>query len=107
MLGAVTDDGDSFYCWTEETLETRHGILLLEALTKEFGEDLVVFLDRAGYFYTRDLWERVSGERATETVSDSLGRVCAWRQACSLVLSAETAGTKPTRRLLGSAERMV
>jgi hypothetical protein len=32
---------------------------------------LVVFLARAGYFYNRDLWEHVSNERATETVSDS------------------------------------
>jgi transposase len=31
----------------------------------------VVFLDRAGYFYARDLWEHVSGERETETVGDS------------------------------------
>jgi hypothetical protein len=71
VLGAVTDNGDSFYCWTEENLETRHGIWLLGALEEEFGEELVVFLDRAGYFYTRDLWEHVSGKRATETVGDS------------------------------------
>ena len=31
----------------------------------------MVFLDRAGYFYARDLWEHVSGERETETVGDS------------------------------------
>ena len=31
----------------------------------------MVFLDRAEYFYTRDLWEFVSGERETETVGDS------------------------------------
>ena len=31
----------------------------------------MVFLDRAGYFYARDLWEFVSGERETETVGDS------------------------------------
>ena len=30
-----------------------------------------MFLGRAGYFYNRDLWEYVSGERATETVRDS------------------------------------
>jgi len=71
VLGAVTDDGDSFYCWTEETLNAQHGIRLLGALEEQFGEDLVVFLDRAGYFYARDLWEYVSDERATETVSDS------------------------------------
>jgi transposase len=71
VLGAVTDDGDSFYFWTEENLTRFHGIRLLEALKERFGEELVVFLDRAGYFYARDLWEYVSGERATETVGDS------------------------------------
>ncbi|MEY7851161.1 transposase [Natrarchaeobius sp. A-rgal3] len=49
----------------------HHGIRLLDALTDKFGEELVVFLDRAGYFYTRDLWKHVSGERETETVGDS------------------------------------
>jgi hypothetical protein len=77
VLGAVTDDGDSFYYWTEENLATRHGIWSLEALEEEFGEELVVFLDHAGYFYTRDLWKHVSGERATKTVRDgSAGCVC-------------------------------
>ena len=71
VLGAVTDDGESFYCWTEENLNRFHGIRLLEALTDEFGEELVVFLDRAGYFYAKDLWEHVSGERETDTVGDS------------------------------------
>jgi hypothetical protein len=70
VLGAVTDDGDSFYFWTEENLTRFHGIRLLEALKERFGDELVVFLDRAGYFYARDLWEYVSGERATETVGD-------------------------------------
>ena len=60
VLGAVTDDGDSFYCWTEENLTRHHGIQLLEALTAQFGEELVVFLDRADYFYAKDLWEHVS-----------------------------------------------
>jgi transposase len=71
VLGAVTDDGDSFYFWTEENLTRFHGIRLLKALKERFGDELVVFLDRAGYFYARDLWEYVSGERATETVGDS------------------------------------
>ena len=71
VLGAVTDDGESFYTWTEENLTRHHGIRLLEALKERFGEDLVVFLDRASYFYARDLWEHVSGERETETVGDS------------------------------------
>ena len=71
VLGAVTDNGDSFYCWTEENLTKFHGIRLLEALKDKFGEELLVFLDRAGYFYARDLWEHVSGECETETVGDS------------------------------------
>jgi len=71
VLGAVTDDGDSFYCWTEDNLNAQHGIWLLGALQERFGDELVVFLDRARYFYARDLWEHVSGERATETVGDS------------------------------------
>ena len=71
VLGAVTDDGDSFYCWTEDNLTSREGSWLLGALEERFGEELVVFLDRAGYFYNRDFWEYVSGERATETVGDS------------------------------------
>ena len=49
--------------------QQSNGIRLLEALKEEFGEELVVFLDRAGYFYARDLWEFVSGERETETVA--------------------------------------
>jgi len=45
VLGAVTDDGDSFYCWTDENLTRFHGIRLLEALKERFGDELVVFLD--------------------------------------------------------------
>ena len=71
VLGAVTDDGDSFYCWTEENLTRKHGIRFVDALRDEFGEEIAVFLDRAGYFYARDLWEFVSGERETGTVGDS------------------------------------
>jgi hypothetical protein len=55
VLGAVTDDGDSFYCWTEENLTRFHGTRLLEALKERFGDELVVFLDRAGSFLTRGL----------------------------------------------------
>lgn len=53
VLGAVTDDGESFYCWTEENLKAARGIRLLEALKERFGEELVVFLDRARYFYAK------------------------------------------------------
>ncbi|MCQ4333134.1 transposase [Natronomonas sp. F2-12] len=66
VLGAVTDDGDSFYCWTEENLTSKQGIWLLGALQEKFGEELVVFLDRAGYFYNRDRWEHVSDEHGNE-----------------------------------------
>ena len=69
--GNVLRVGDSFYCWTEEKLTRFHGIRLLEALKNKFGEELAVFLDRAGYFYARDLWKHVSGERETEAVGDS------------------------------------
>lgn len=54
-LGAISDDSDSFYCWTEENLTRFHGIQLVEALTDKSGEELVVFLERASYFYARDL----------------------------------------------------
>ncbi|XVH33301.1 transposase (plasmid) [Haloferacaceae archaeon DSL9] len=64
-------EGDSFYCWTEANLMRKHGIRLLNALTEKFGDELVVFFDWADYFYTRDLWGHVSGERETETVCDS------------------------------------
>ena len=76
VLGAVTDDGDSFYCWTEENLTSQQGIWLLGALQERFGEELVVFLDRAGYFYNRDLWEHVSGERATRLSETVRLRAC-------------------------------
>ena len=95
MLGAVTDDGDSFYCWTEENLTRKHGIRLLDALTKRFGEELVVFLDRAGYFYARDVWEHVSGKRETEPVCDSFGLVRTRRQTPSVVLPVETPRIEP------------
>lgn len=77
VLGAVTENGDSFYCWTEEYLTAEHGIRFLDALTDEFGEELVVMLDRGSYFYAKDLWEFVSDERSTECVEDtSVERVC-------------------------------
>jgi hypothetical protein len=91
VLGAVTDTGESFYCWTEENLTRYHGIRLLEALQEEFGEELVVFLDRAGYFYARDLWEFVSGERETETVSDSSVSCVHREKAGRLVFPIKTA----------------
>ena len=71
ILGAVSHEGESFYTWTEETLTADHGIAFLRALEAEFGENIVVLLDRAPYFYAKDLWEFVSGARSTEFVDDS------------------------------------
>lgn len=71
VLGAVSNEFDSFYTWSEETLTAKHGISLLRALEDEFGENIVVMLDRAPYFYARDLWEYVSGDQATEFVDDT------------------------------------
>lgn len=71
VLKAVTHEGDSFHCWTDENLTAEHGIRLVRALQAEFGEKLVIFLDRASYFYAKDLWEFVSGTRSTECVDDT------------------------------------
>lgn len=70
-LGAITHDGESLYLSTEEYLTASHGIRLLEALKREFGEKLIVLLDQASYFYAKDLWEHVSGERSIETIDDT------------------------------------
>jgi hypothetical protein len=71
VLKAVTHEGDSLHCWTEENLTAQHGIRFLGALLAEFGEKLVIFLDQASYFYAKDLWEFVSGKRSTEYVDDT------------------------------------
>ena len=44
---------------------------LLEALLEEFDEQLIVFLDRAPYFYAKDLWEYVADERSVEYPDDT------------------------------------
>lgn len=71
VLGAISHTGESFYCWTEENLTRRHGIQFLRALLERFGENLVVFLDRAGYFFAKDVREFVSGSTDTETIDDT------------------------------------
>ena len=71
LLGAISHDGESFFTWSEEKLTAEHGIALLRAIQAEFGENVVVLLDRAPYFYARDLWEFVSGERTTEYVDET------------------------------------
>lgn len=71
VLGAISHTGESFYCWTEENLTRLHGIQFLRALLEEFGTDLVVFLDRAGYFFAKDVREFVSGSTETETIGET------------------------------------
>jgi len=72
VLGAVTHDGRRFCTWTEENLTADHGIHLLAALKREFGEKLVVLFDRASYFYAKDVWEFMSDEKATEGIGGTL-----------------------------------
>lgn len=71
VLGAVTHEGDSFYYWTEETLTGEHAVAYLRSLKAEFGEKIVVLLDRAPYFYAKEVWDFVSNEEATEFVEDT------------------------------------
>lgn len=71
VLGAVTHDGRSFYCWTDENLSADHSVRLLSALEAEFGEKLIVLIDRASYFYAKDVWEFVSGEESTEFIDET------------------------------------
>jgi hypothetical protein len=71
ILGAISHKGESFYTWSEETLTAAHGIQLLQAIQEEFGEKVIVLLDRAPYFYAKDLWEFVGGDRVTETIGDT------------------------------------
>lgn len=71
VLGAVTHEGESFYCWTEENLTADHAIRFLAGLQSTFGEQLITLIDRAGYFYAKNLWEFVSGERRTETIDET------------------------------------
>jgi len=71
VLGAVTHEGESFYCWTEENLTAAHGVRLLGALEARFGEDLIVCLDQAPYFYAKDLWKCVSGEERIHRIGET------------------------------------
>jgi len=71
VLKAVTHTGETLHFWTEENLCAEHGVRLLRALVDKFGKRLVVLLDQASYFYAKDLWEFVSGERTIEDVEDT------------------------------------
>lgn len=56
FLGGVTNEGDSFYYLTEETLTGEHAVAYLRSPQAEFGEKIVVLLDRAPYFYAKKVW---------------------------------------------------
>jgi len=71
ILGAVTNKGRSFYCWTEENLTRHHGIRFLKALREEFGDNLVIFLDRAGYFFAHDVREFISDSTELERIGET------------------------------------
>jgi hypothetical protein len=72
VLGAISNEGDSFYTWSEETLTTNHSLRLLRAIKDEFGEKVIVLLDQPRCFYAKDLWEFVSGDRTTEYIGDTV-----------------------------------
>jgi hypothetical protein len=59
------------YCWTEENLPRQHGIRFLKALREEFGENLVIFLDRAGYFFANDVREFVGDSTKLEQIEET------------------------------------
>jgi len=60
-LGAVTDDGESFYCWTEDSLKTQHGLWLLKAPQEVFGEDTGSPTRRGSYRFSQP---RVRADRS-------------------------------------------
>ncbi len=60
-----------FHCWTEETLTADHGVMFLRTIKAEFGDDLVILLEQAPYFYAKDGWELVSEEGETEWVDET------------------------------------
>lgn len=50
LLGAVTEDGESFFSRFPEYVTADHAKHFILALYKEFEEDLIVVLDGASYF---------------------------------------------------------
>ena len=50
VLGAVSEDGEEFYCQSDEYITSEHARQFILALSKEFDEDLIVVLDGAPYF---------------------------------------------------------
>ena len=50
VLGAVTENGDEFYCQCDEYITGEHAKKFILALSNEFDGDLIVVLDGAPYF---------------------------------------------------------
>jgi len=50
VLGAVSEDGEEFYCQSDEYITAEHARKFILALSNEFDEDLIVVLDGAPYF---------------------------------------------------------
>ena len=50
LLGAVSDQGETFFLPCEENFNSDTTIRLLDALQTEFGEKICVVLDNASYF---------------------------------------------------------
>lgn len=50
MLGAVSEEGEEFYCQSDEYITAEHARKFILALSNEFDEDLIVVLDGAPYF---------------------------------------------------------
>jgi transposase len=57
VLGALSEDGEEFYCQSDEYITAEHARKFILALSNEFDEDLLVVLDGAPYFRARKVTE--------------------------------------------------
>jgi transposase len=57
VLGAVSEDGEEFYCQSDEYITGEHARKFILALSNEFDEDLIVVLDGAPYFRSSTVTE--------------------------------------------------
>jgi len=106
LLGAISHEDESFYTWSQETLTAERGIALLRVIQAEFGENIIVLLDRAPYFYAKDLWEFVSGARSPEYV-DKTSVECVIGDTLRVWYFPPCAGSESGRGMLGSVRIMV
>lgn len=60
LLGAVTDDGESFYASVADSFNSETTISYLKALREEFGERLHLVWDNATYFIATDVKEFIA-----------------------------------------------